>query len=154
MRRQAAFISQALCCSLEIRSSSFIRTDLFSGERTTAATLAGTKAECSSARFFDLRFSASSRSTKTSIRSIFGMLRLPSLTQTRFDSGRLRSCDEWMLGVNLRQAATGRLLCNVPETSYDGRTLTFPEGVLLMPYRNLPSASRCRNSSADRVTDK
>ena len=39
-------------------------------------------------------------------------------------------------------------------TSYDGRTRTFPEGVLLMPYRNLPSASKCLNSSADRETDR
>jgi hypothetical protein len=48
---------------------------------------------------FDLRFSASSRSMKTSTRSIFGMLRLVSLTRTRFASGRFRSCDDWMFGV-------------------------------------------------------
>jgi hypothetical protein len=51
-----------------------------------------------------LRFSASSRSMKTSTRSIFGMSRLVSLTRKRFASGRFRSCDEWMFGVNFRQA--------------------------------------------------
>jgi hypothetical protein len=53
---------------------------------------------------FRLTFSASNRSMKTSTRSIVGMLRLASLTRKRLASGRFRSCDEWMFGVNFRQA--------------------------------------------------
>ena len=62
------------------------------------------KAEYSSARFFDSKFSPSSRSTRTSTRSIFGMLRSATLTRKGFASGRFRSCDEWVLGVSSRQA--------------------------------------------------
>jgi hypothetical protein len=51
-------------------------------------------------RFFDLRFSASRRSTKTSIRSIFGMLRLASFTRKRFASGRFSSCDEYSKSIS------------------------------------------------------
>jgi transposase InsO family protein len=61
-----------------------------------AATLAGTKAGYSSARYFDLRSSASNSSTNTSTRSIFGTLKSVSLTPKRFASGRFRSCGEWM----------------------------------------------------------
>jgi hypothetical protein len=50
----------------------------------------------------DLRFSASSRSKKTSTRSIFGMLRLVSLMRKSCDSGPFRSCDECLAGVTLR----------------------------------------------------
>lgn len=60
-------------------------------------------------RMATLRLSASSRSMKTSTRSIFGMLRLVSLTRKRFASGRFRSCDEWMFGVNFRQAGSSSI---------------------------------------------
>jgi hypothetical protein len=35
--------------------------------------------------------------------SIFGMLRLVSLTRKRFAFGQFRSFDEWMFGVSFRQ---------------------------------------------------
>jgi hypothetical protein len=40
---------------------------------------------------------------EASTRSIFGMLRLVSLTRKRFASVWFRSCDQWMFGVNFRQ---------------------------------------------------
>ena len=48
-----------------------IRKDLNSGESTTAATSAGTKAGCSLARSFDLRLSASSRSRENFYKAYF-----------------------------------------------------------------------------------
>jgi hypothetical protein len=58
---------------------------------------------------------------KTSTRSFLGMLRLVSLTTKCFASGRFISCDEWMLGVNFRQASY-RIDCSLLVSEFRFRT--------------------------------
>ena len=58
---------------------------------------------------------------KTCPSSFLGMLRLVRLTRNCFASGRFRSCDEWMLGVNFRQASY-RIDCSFLFSEFRFRT--------------------------------